>query len=47
MKYRTFTILHKDKKSKARVGLLKTKSGNIKTPFFMPVATKTSVKHIS
>lgn len=42
-----FTILHKDKKTKARVGVLKTKSGKIETPFFMPVATKTAVKHIS
>jgi queuine tRNA-ribosyltransferase len=31
----------------ARVGLLTTKSGKIETPFFMPVATKTSVKYLS
>lgn len=43
----TFKILAKDKKTQARAGLLKTKSGSIETPFFMPVATKTSVKHIS
>ena len=43
----SFKILHKDKKTKARVGRLKTKSGNIETPFFMPVATKTAAKHIS
>ncbi len=42
-----FKITHKDKKTKARVAILKTKSGSIETPFFMPVATKTSVKHIS
>jgi queuine tRNA-ribosyltransferase len=42
-----FKILHKDKKTKARVGKLITKKGSIETPFFMPVATKTSVKHIS
>jgi len=42
-----FTITHKDKKTKARVGILKTKKGSIETPFFMPVATKASVKHIS
>jgi len=42
-----FKIKHKDKKTKARVGILETKSGTIETPFFMPVATKTSVKHIS
>jgi len=42
-----FKILHKDKKTKARTGVLSTKSGKIQTPFFMPVATKTAVKHIS
>ncbi|MFH1710986.1 MAG: tRNA guanosine(34) transglycosylase Tgt [Nanoarchaeota archaeon] len=42
-----FQITHKDKKTKARVGILKTKKGKIETPFFMPVATKASVKHIS
>jgi len=31
----------------ARVAKLTTKSGKIETPFFMPVATKTSVKYIS
>jgi len=42
-----FKILYKDKKTSARVGMLRTKKGEIETPFFMPVATKTSVKHIS
>jgi len=42
-----YRIISKDKKSQARVGLLKTKSGEIETPFFMPVATKTAVKHVS
>ena len=42
-----FKILAKDKKTQARVGKLTTKKGKIETPFFMPVATKTSVKHIS
>src|SRR3989338_6626556 len=42
-----FKIIAKDKKSKARVGVLSTKSGDIETPFFMPVATKTAVKNIS
>ncbi|MDO8428585.1 MAG: tRNA guanosine(34) transglycosylase Tgt [Candidatus Diapherotrites archaeon] len=31
----------------ARAGKLKTEHGTIETPFFMPVATKGSVKHIS
>lgn len=42
-----FTISHKDKNTNARIGILKTKSGNIETPFFMPVATKASVKMLS
>jgi len=42
-----FKIKHNDKETKARVGTLITKSGKIETPFFMPVATKTAVKHIS
>lgn len=42
-----FKIKHKDKQTKARTGVLSTKSGKIETPFFMPVATKTAVKHIS
>ena len=43
----TFRIIHQDKKTKARIGILKTKKGNIETPFFMPVATKGSVKMLS
>jgi queuine tRNA-ribosyltransferase len=46
-KSRIFKIKYKDKKTKARVAILKTKSGKIETPFFMPVATKTSVKQLS
>jgi queuine tRNA-ribosyltransferase len=42
-----FKIIAKDKKTKARVGILKTKKGEIETPFFMPVATKASVRFIS
>ncbi len=40
-----FKIKHQD--GSARVCELTTKSGKIETPFFMPVATKTSVKYIS
>jgi queuine tRNA-ribosyltransferase len=43
----SFKIITRDKKTKARVGILQTKKGQIETPFFMPVATKTSVKHLS
>jgi len=42
-----FTIIHKDKKTKARIGILHTKKGDIETPFFMPVATKATAKHIN
>ena len=31
----------------ARTGILKTRHGEIETPFFMPVATKGAIKHIS
>jgi len=34
----------KDKKTKRRVGELDTRRGVIKTPFFMPIATKGAVK---
>ncbi|MBU2575846.1 tRNA guanosine(34) transglycosylase Tgt [Patescibacteria group bacterium] len=42
-----FKISKKSKKSKARIGVLKTKHGAIKTPFFMPIATKGAVKAIT
>lgn len=42
-----FTIKNKDKNSKARIGVLKTKHGLLETPFFMPVATKAAAKYIS
>ena len=47
MASKIFSIKHKDKKTKARVGVLSTKSGKIETPFFMPVATKATAKHIN
>lgn len=40
-----FNIIHED--GDARVGILKTKSGDIETPFFMPVVTKATGKHIT
>ncbi len=46
-KSEVFGITHRDKKSLARVGELHTAHGKIQTPFFMPVATKGSVKHLS
>jgi queuine tRNA-ribosyltransferase len=42
-----FKILDKSLKSKARLGVLKTKSGNLKTPFFMPIATRGVIKSLS
>lgn len=42
-----FKITHRDKKTKARVGIIQTKKGKIETPFFMPVATLATVKYIS
>lgn len=42
-----FKILKQSKISRARAGLLKTPHGVIKTPFFMPVATRGAVKHVS
>ncbi len=42
-----FKIIYKDKHTKARIGILKTKKGNIETPFFMPVATRGSVKTLT
>lgn len=42
-----FSIIAKDSKGKARTGILHTKSGSIETPFFMPVATKMTAKHVS
>ena len=42
-----FTITHKDKKTNARIGILKTKKGKAETPFFMPVATRGVVKGLT
>ncbi len=42
-----FSLSHKDSHTKARTGLLKTAHGDIKTPVFMPVGTKASVKAVS
>ncbi len=43
----TFKILHKDKKTNARIGIINTKKHPIETPFFMPVATKAAAKYIN
>jgi queuine tRNA-ribosyltransferase len=42
-----FKLIKKSKKSAARLGELKTSHGIIKTPFFMPIATRGSVKALT
>ncbi|MEK9154506.1 MAG: tRNA guanosine(34) transglycosylase Tgt [Patescibacteria group bacterium] len=42
-----FKILKKSKKSKARLGILKTAHGEIETPAFVPVATQATVKTLT
>ena len=42
-----FQLKKESKKSKARLGLLKTKHGAMKTPFFMPIATKAAIKSLT
>lgn len=41
-----FKIIRKSKISFARTGKLKTAHGEVETPFFMPIATKASVKSL-
>lgn len=43
----SFTIASKDKKSKARAGIIKTPHGDIETPSFVPVGTQATVKAVS
>jgi queuine tRNA-ribosyltransferase len=42
-----FTVVKKDKKSDARVGVIKTPHGEVNTPVFMPVGTQATVKTLS
>ena len=42
-----FKVIKKHKKSKARLGLIKTSHGVIHTPAFFPVATKATVKSLT
>ncbi|MCA9398674.1 MAG: tRNA guanosine(34) transglycosylase Tgt [Candidatus Omnitrophica bacterium] len=41
-----FTLLKKEKTTKARLGLIKTDHGTIESPFFMPVGTNGTVKSL-
>lgn len=43
----SFKIIQKDKKSKARAGIISTPHGDIETPIFIPVGTNSSVKSVS
>lgn len=43
----TFDIQHRDFTSRARVGVIHTAHGDIKTPGFMPVATQATVKGLT
>lgn len=42
-----FEIIHKEKNTNARLGILKTPHGDIHTPVFMPVGTQATVKTLS
>ncbi len=42
-----FTIIHRDKHTKARTGILNTPHGEIHTPAFIPVATQAAIKGLS
>ncbi|MBI4432778.1 MAG: tRNA guanosine(34) transglycosylase Tgt [Candidatus Omnitrophica bacterium] len=42
-----FKISHKDLRTRARTGVLRTAHGEIRTPVFMPVGTQATVKTIS
>ena len=42
-----FCVQHKDKRTRARTGILNTGRGEIRTPVFMPVGTQATVKTIS
>ncbi len=42
-----FTVVHQDKDTQARTGLLQTAHGVVKTPAFMPVGTQATVKTLS
>ena len=47
MKNFTYTKLHQDKDTKARLGILNVFGKEVKTPVFMPVGTLASVKFLS
>ena len=42
-----FEFIKKDKRTKRRVGILGTRNGQVRTPVFMPIATKGAVKSLT
>ncbi len=40
----SFEVLKQDKETRARLGLIRTRHGDIETPYFVPVATSASVR---
>jgi len=44
---KSFSLKKQSQQSKARLGVLITKHGTIKTPFFMPIATKAAIKSLT
>lgn len=47
MKNFSFEVVHKDKKTNARAGVIHTLHGEIQTPAFVPVGTQATVKSLS
>lgn len=43
----SFAVTHRDKTSRARLGLLRTPHGTVETPVFMPVGTQATVKAVT
>ena len=43
----TYELIHKDKNSGARRGVIHTPHGDIQTPIFMPVGTQATVKSLT
>ena len=41
---KSYTLIHKDEETEARVGKLHTAHGDVNTPIFMPVGTRGTVK---
>ena len=45
--YFNYTLVHEDKNTGARAGILHTPHGDIETPIFMPVGTNSTVKLVT